>query len=280
MKAFAPEWVDSSQGPVSIWEDPLEGREYVIGADIATGKFRDTGRQNQSAMYSRDRPDYTAAVVMEKDSTNHVATWHGYAAPMETATYLAALGMLYNGALLAIELNGPGDAVVDHLRSVIQYPALFRSRLLTRVDANGVPQPGWMTNEATRHMLMGNLERALSDGVLFTRDERLIREMRRMQYDKMGKPRALNKDKDDLVFAAAIALQAIYEGASNTVVQPDETPQHRDSWVWEHLKDVRKQAERYAAPPSRHDRLPPRRPVAARSPRVLRPGVRAGPKQP
>jgi len=277
MKAFQAEWVESSQGPVSIWDDPLEGRTYVIGADIATGKFRDMGRQSQAAMYSRDRPDFTAAVVMERDSTNHVATWHGYASPMETATYLAALGLHYNVATLAIELNGPGDAVVDHLRGVIAYPNLFRSRLLTRVDAAGVPQPGWMTNEATRHMLMGNLERALSDGVLFTRDERLIREMRRMQYDKAGKPRALNKDKDDLVFAAAIALQAVYEGTSNTATPTDSTPRHRDSWVWDHLKDVRDQAARYAAPKTRHDRLPPRRPLPARSPGMRGSGIRTRP---
>lgn len=276
MRAFQAEWVDADQGPVSIWEDPLVGRQYVIGADIATGKFRDIGRQNQANLYSRDRPDYTAAVVLERDSTNHVATWHGYSAPMETATYLAALGLHYNTALLAIELNGPGDAVVDHLRGVVEYPNLFRSRLLTRVDANGVPQPGWMTNEATRHMLIGNIERAYTEEVLFTREDRLVREMRRMQYDKMGKPRAQNKDKDDLVFAMGIALQAVYETTSNTITPTDESPKHRDSWVWDHLKEVRKQAVRYASPPTPHDRLPPRRPRPARHLGLRSPGLRPG----
>ena len=277
MKAFAPEWVDAAAGPVSIWDDPLINRRYVIGVDVATGKFRDVGRHNQAGMYAREQPDYTAAVVMDAETTNHVATWHGYAAPMETATYIAALGLLYNTAMLAVELNGPGDAVMDHLRGVIAYPNLFKSRLLTRIDPSGVPQPGWMTTESSRHILMGNLERALSDGVLFTRDERLIREMRRMQYDKAGKPRALNRDKDDLVFAAAIALQAVFEGTANTVTQHQEAPRHRDSWVWDHLKDVRDQAARYAAPKTRHDRLPPRRPLPARSPGMRGPGVRTRP---
>lgn len=228
--------VPSRAGNLRIWDEPLDGRRYVLGADVSEGKVRDkpTNRIRRTAQ-SEDRPDFSAAIVLDVESGQHVATWHGYLSPIHYAAALAALGWHYNTALLVAEINGPGLGVIEHLVRVIGYPAMYTSKIFGMESMeSGEPPYGWRTTGPTRGILINRIEEAISSGFLDTRDRLLAKELRTIQFDDMGVPRARGSDKDDLVMALGLALQGRYEslvGTSNS--SPTTVPRGPDDWIWE-----------------------------------------------
>ena len=232
-----PEIVPTATGFLKIWDQPWEGHDYVIGADCAEGKVRDKASSAKgSHNYLSERPDYTAAVVVELETGKHVATWHGYLNTTDFTGALAALGIYYNEALLIVEANHPGPAVIENLQRLYQYPNLYRSRVWGKVDITEGIDIGWRTTITTRPILISKVEHALGEGYLDTRDERLVRELRTMQIDDSGNPRAKGKDKDDTVFAYALAMQGRSEMLGGTVVKGPEIEAKPDDWVWQRME--------------------------------------------
>lgn len=272
---LAVERVQSGIGKVGIWQEPLEGGVYVIGADVAEGKMRDRQMfRNLAAVKTVSRPDYSAACVVEVESAQHVASWHGYMDPSEYAVSLAALGLYYNTALLIVEVNGPGIAVVERLDKDLRYPNLYQSKVWGRVTDDPLStQMGWRTTQESRQLLIARCHEMLNSDRLFTRDQSLINELRTMEFDEAGVPRARGKNKDDRVFALGLALQARYEMLYGTLTTPEEQrPESRlkpeDRAMWDIVR-------REISDGSVVDRHRPR--FAFRSGRILRPGGRFGP---
>lgn len=229
--------VPGRAGNLRIWDDPLEGKRYVIGADVSEGKVRDkpSNRIRRTAQ-TEDRPDFSAAVVLEVESGEHVATWHGYLAPIHFAVALAAMGWYYSGALLVPEINGPGLGVIEHLVRVIGYLNIYTSKIfgMEAMVGEGELAFGWRTTGPTRGILINRIEEAISGGTLNTRDRLLAKELRTIQFDDMGVPRARGSDKDDLVMALGLALQGRYEllvGTARSSSTP--VPRGPDDWIWE-----------------------------------------------
>lgn len=200
----------SPTGDLRIWDHPVSGQEYVLGADVAEGKARDVSMQAKKKLYkySDSRPDYSAIVVLEVVTGLHVASWHGYLSPDEFAVAVAAVGFYYNKAHVVVELNGPGLAVLTRLQEQIRYDNLYRQRYFNTYDRDPyAPQFGWQTNRMNRKILITHIHSALNSGSLFTRDAALVDELRTLEYDDQGTERARGKHKDDRVFALALALE-------------------------------------------------------------------------
>lgn len=238
-------------GPVKIWEEPAPRRRYVIGADVSESKQRDVGTVKFKPGQNVERPDYQAAVVLELESCRHVASFRGYQPPYDYAESLAALGTWYNDARLAVEINGPGLSVIERLVRNIHYPSMYRNQTFAWVDTDDPHANtwGWRTTQQSRHMLIGRIHQAIKDG-LQTLDARLVLELRTMQFAKDGVPRAMNRDKDDMVMALGIALQARSEQLglgdfAETKKEPDIRPE--DIWAWKKAmreKEVRSARDR------------------------------------
>jgi len=206
---FKPVLTQYQSGSFRVWDDPRDDVEYVIGADIAEGKKRDRSALQRRGVpaYSDQRVDYSAAIVLELVTGQHVATWHGYVPPEEFAAILAAVGLHYNYAMLVPELTGPGLAVVTKLIETLHYDNLYRSTMLNVLDLDPLlPKFGFQTNRSTRPLLMAHIGEALAEG-LYTRDERLIGELRTMEFDDQGIERARGKNHDDCVLALGLALR-------------------------------------------------------------------------
>jgi len=77
--------------PLKIWEKPVEGAKYVIGADVS-----DVG------------DDYSVATVIRTDTNTTVARWRGQLEPSEFGEELYLLGTYYNDALIGVESNNHG----------------------------------------------------------------------------------------------------------------------------------------------------------------------------
>lgn len=238
-----PHLHENRNGLLRIWDHPVDNTEYVIGIDVAEGRKKDRSASERRGMasYSDSRPDYSAMIVIELESSQHVATWHGYIPPDALATIAAALGFYYNTALLVPEINGPGIAVITRLAETIQYPNIYRSRVFNVLDRDPHnPALGWRTDAHSRKILMVRIHEMLASDSIFTRDRMLISELRTMEFDDQGTERARGRNKDDCVLAFSMALQGRYEsiGATGRKVEKLKITDREamDKAVWDKVK--------------------------------------------
>lgn len=198
-----------SFGHLSVWDAPVDGREYIVGVDVAEGKIRDSGKLGrviESAEHSRD---YSCAMVIDRIGAHLVACWHGDTDTNQFSDVVYNLGVYYNTALVAVEVTGPGHAVMLNLVES-SYPNCFIPRQVHRLKQNvgENAEYGWKTNIITRPLMMDAVMEMIQVATFEIPDRDLLREMMTMSRDNRGEPRAMGKNKDDRVFAYAIALCA------------------------------------------------------------------------
>lgn len=246
MSGYTPHLVEVPFGCLSIWDHPQEGSKYVMGVDPAEGKVRDrSGTARKSVTYRDDPADFSAAMVIELETGLHVASWHGLLDVTEFTMAVAGVGLYYNEALVVVEVNSAGVAVLEGLGKTLKYPNLYRSRLFNKVDIDPIGHEyGWRTLESTRKLILSRIMELVNVGRLFTRDAHLIEELRTMEYDENGVPRGRGRNKDDRVMAMAMALQGRYEQLAGTVIPDDrhKTSQHSpdDQAIWSIVKQQQK----------------------------------------
>lgn len=175
-------------GALRIWATPQPNRVYVIGADTAEGLAKG---------------DYSAAVVLDWETGADVAELHGHFPPEEFARYLRDVGLWYNTALLGVERNMHGHAVLLALSSVLGYPTIYAH---AEYDASlgTTPRPGWPTNSHTKPVMIDALAQAISEHRPF-RNAALLGECRTYVVRDNGDTAASGSLHDDRVMAAAIA---------------------------------------------------------------------------
>lgn len=251
-----PVTVESPAGDLLIWDWEKPGTRYVIGADVAEGKVRDigAGKRMPGSSFLSDRPDYSAAIVIELETARHVASWHGYCPPSEWAGALVALSKIYNDAFLVPEINGPGLAAVDVMVRVLRYPNLYR-RKTWGADIQGewsTGEWGWCTSRVTRPLLIQRVHEWLKSEV-GTRDPGLIKELRTMEIDEQGTARARGKNKDDRVIALGLALEGRYEllhgTTSSSIAEGSSRLDSFEAAVWDRVKEQQKHGRSRNGPP-------------------------------
>lgn len=173
------------EGDLHVFEQPIRGATYVVVADPSEGVGGDPG----------------AAVVYGRGG-KHVATLHGQFPTWKMGELLDAVGRKYNTAVVVVERNNHGHAVIQALefppKSENQrrpYPKLYRG-------TDG--RIGWVTTEITRSAALEALESGHRGGEWSTPDARVLGEMLTFVVNKHGKPEAQAGSHDDLVLATAI----------------------------------------------------------------------------
>jgi hypothetical protein len=152
-----------------VWEHPvnavsqqgLQGHErrpdgqYVIFADVAMGSGNTDGDG-----------DHHAVQVLDHVSRMQVARYRSRIALHDLPLVLCLIGLYYNEAWLAVEVNGPGIAVVDALRIEYRYRRLYRRRTRgdSLVDAPQGSLVGWQTTISTKPLLEQTFGQVLKDG--------------------------------------------------------------------------------------------------------------------
>lgn len=165
-----------------IWYPPQAGRRYIIGVDPAGGGTNG---------------DYAVLQIVEQRSGLQCAELRGNLNPRELAKKAAALAKEYNDALLAVERNNHGLAVLAYLNTVERYPAIYEQR--------GVP--GWLTTAVSRPEMIETLGAMLVDKPGIFSSSRLLAECRTFVRRSDGRTEAAGGCHDDCVMAMAIALQ-------------------------------------------------------------------------
>lgn len=185
----------SAHGRLRVFEPPRNGFYYVIGADVADGLLFDG--------------DNSAASVLRCPDLKQVAQWAAPIEPDEFADLLYALGMLYNKALMGVEIEGPGRATILRLSKELYYPHLYWREVHDDIEIKRQTKHGWHTTSITKPILISSLQGALRDDEIQLRDMDTVVEM--MEYVKRndgtyGNPPVKGKH-DDRVMSLMIALQ-------------------------------------------------------------------------
>jgi len=178
-----------------IWAAPQPGRRYVVAVDPAGG--------------SPDG-DYSAVEVIDREKGLQCAELRSHLTPLETAEAAAALAREYNEALLAVERNNHGHAVVAYLHSTCHYQRVYRGQ-------DG--QDGWLTSASSRPGMLAGLGAALAQSPALFSSERLLRECRTFVRGTGGNGAAAAGEHDDCVLAMALALAVRKEQCSAKQLQ-------------------------------------------------------------
>jgi Terminase RNaseH-like domain len=201
---------------LKVWEEPVDTAYYVIGADPAYG--------------SSDWADRFCIQVFRcyADGLEQVATF----ATSELNTYqfawiIAHLAGAYKNSTLNLEINGPGQAVINELRNLKRQAASMGTALgkdLLDVYGNmqnyiwrrndtlgGVSNSiGWMTTAATKERMLTYMKDYFERGMMDIWDMDTIEEMKTVIRDG-GSIEASGRNKDDRVIACALACAAFAE---------------------------------------------------------------------
>jgi len=201
---------------LKIWEQPIDTAYYVIGADPAYG--------------SSDWADRFCIQVLRvyADGLEQVASF----ATSEMNTYqfawvIAHLAGAYKNSTLNLEINGPGQAVINELRNLKRQAAAMGTALgKDLMDVYGNMQNyiwrrndtmgglsnsiGWMTTAATKERMLTYMKDYFERGMLDIYDIDTIDEMKTTVRDGSS-IEASGRNKDDRVIATALACAAYAE---------------------------------------------------------------------
>lgn len=173
-----------SQGVFRAWKAPQPGRKYVISADPSEGVGGDPG----------------AAVVLDRGTGEHVATIHGQFSTWEMARVLADVGKEYFGALIVVERNNHGHAVLA---------GLTREQKYTNVYLGADGRPGWVNTGPARSSALDALHNAHREKHWSSPCRASVAEMLRFVTNAQGKAEAARGAHDDLILAHAIGWDVV-----------------------------------------------------------------------
>lgn len=177
--------------PLKCWQQPQNGHDYVIGADVAEGI----------------EEDFSVATVMDKATHQTVARFRGDMEPADFGEYLALLGRWYNHALIGVEINNHGLTTVQRLVDV-GYDNLYRREIgMDERYQEYTSRLGWRTDVRTKPLMIDGLSEAISTDQIIDYDKIFIRECMTYIRDARGRTNAQIGQHDDTVMATAIALQ-------------------------------------------------------------------------
>jgi hypothetical protein len=169
-------------GRLQVWWPALHGskRRYIIGVDPAGG-----GTDG----------DYACAQVIERRTGMQCAELYGHFTPRDLAVQVAALSKEFDEALIAVERNNHGHAVLAHLMSDGRENVYCKGK-----------QAGWLTTAASRPQMIENFGAVLIAAPDLFSSVRLLQECRTFVRQSDGTTGAMSGSHDDAVMAMAIAL--------------------------------------------------------------------------
>lgn len=190
------EWIENRNpdglDPLSVWELPQPHHAYVLGADVAEGL---------------DWGDFSCAYVIDVATGLAVAEWHGHVPADLFGEEIYKLATWYNTALVGVESNNHGLTTITALRRC-GYKRIFRRRRLNSTAGNtATTEFGWLTNKATKPLMIDELGRAIRETAITVSSAPALGELRTYVRDERGAMGG--SPHDDRVVALAIANQML-----------------------------------------------------------------------
>lgn len=204
-------FIDDPNGRVKLWADPVKGHTYCIGADVA------------------ESHDYCYASVIDRATCEQVGEVRCHTDEFEFAGILFRLGMFFYEALIGVERNNQGVAVVkklDELGYINQYVRESIDEITQRVSN----ELGWRTDARTRPIMISEFNQFFTNRAYKFRSKVLATEMRTFVRNSKGRPEAQANCHDDAVIGNCIAIQ-MYKNLpepikDDKIIARDYVPNH------------------------------------------------------
>ena len=177
-----------------IWENAVEGQEYLISADVARG----------------DGQDYSVFHVIKLSNMEIVAEYRGKITPDLFSKVLFDAGREYGFCMVVVENNSVGYSVLEKLKEC-EYPNIYYSikssheyidQVQAEYKSNAVA--GFTTSMKTRPIIIAKMEEFIRNKLIIIHSSRMLDEMKTFIW-KNGRPEAMRSYNDDLVMACAVA---------------------------------------------------------------------------
>lgn len=180
---------EHDKGAMWVWKEPVEGHEYIIGADAAEGQ----GENNDSSCFQ----------IVDTSTLEQVAEFYSnLIVPHEFAQILQQVGVYYNNALVVIENMGPGGAVLSNLQHTLFYENLYYE---SNKSAN--QKPGVKVNQTNRTLFLESLQNRLLNQTVRINSIRFVTELQTFEYNPTTRKAQAQKGKhDDAIIAMCMAL--------------------------------------------------------------------------
>ena len=174
-----------------IWKHPSPEKTYVMGCDVSEGIGL----------------NYSGVCVLDRQTREHIADWHGQISPDLFANVLAKIGHQHNDALLGVENNNHGHTVLNVLSNYLGYPNLYYHQEYDHWGKKSNRRLGWTTSHVSKPIMIDDFVAATAQGDFITWDRSLIEEMRTFSRHPDSSVHAIPGAYDDRVIKAMIALQ-------------------------------------------------------------------------
>lgn len=167
-------------GALHRWLVPLPDKSYLIAVDSAGG-----GADG----------DFAVAQVIDLESGMQCAELRQRLRPIEMAQAAAELGREYNNAMIVVERNNHGAALLAFLDTVEHYANVYWQGR----------EAGWLTTMASKPEIISRMGALLVESPKLFSSRRLLGECRTFVSMESGRTGAANGAHDDCVMAMAIA---------------------------------------------------------------------------
>jgi hypothetical protein len=195
------------RGDMAIYEYPIAGHLYAIGADPAEGVGEDSSAFSVID-FTVKKPKVVATY------TNNTIQ------PDIFAFELRAAGFFYGTALIAVERNNTGFATLTKLREIYPEDMIFKEVKEGYEEDKDTHRFGWHTNKSTKPRMLYDIKTAVNDTALDIPSKEMLREMRTYSRDQLASIHAEEGQTQhwDMLMSLAIAFQMGANLMENTQV--------------------------------------------------------------
>ena len=180
MTELEPAVIKRRAGALMVWFPPAKGCRYIVAADSAGGG---------------EEGDFAALQVIDQETGLQCAELQERLRPSELAKVAVELAKEYHGALIAVERNNHGAAVLAYIGTSEHYTNLYLQG----------HEAGWLTTAVSKPEMTARLGSLLEQRTDIFRSKRLLSECRTFVGRERGRTGAANGAHDDLVMAMAVA---------------------------------------------------------------------------
>lgn len=182
-----------------IWKYPEVGRSYIASCDVSRG----------------DGSDFSTIQILDTETLEQMAEYKGLLPTKDFGRLIAAVGLEYNTALVVVENNNMGWAVLQELIDIGYSNLFYSSTDLLYVDAeqqmtnkiNAQDKklvPGFTTSHKSRPLIISKLESYLREKSLIIHSSRVLDELKVFIWKNTGttvRAEAMSGYNDDLVMS-------------------------------------------------------------------------------
>lgn len=193
-----PKYVSGVEEEFWIWEEPVEGHQYIMGVDVSRG----------------DGEDSSTIVMIDFTTMEQVMEYQGKIQPDLLAQHVYTYGNMYNAYTVVDITGGMGVSTVlkliemNYSNKLMHYDKPTGNILPNQARLNTVKNkdkiPGFNAN-GVRLPMIANLEKTLRENTVKIRSRRLVSEMKTFVY-RNGRPDHMDGYHDDLLMSLGMAL--------------------------------------------------------------------------